>query len=110
MPSTTHRSEDINNYLGSVSLSPIDLAESSFETEDAISYDPSKLHSFCPEKKVMNKAVVKMLKKITDLSNSNLLRDANGLLSKKRTSDNNSIESIGKTKKRLPNNKFKVSY
>ena len=63
LPSTTHRSEDINRYFGSVSLSPIDLAESSFEIEDAISYDPSKLHSFCPEKKVINKTVVKMLKK-----------------------------------------------
>ena len=64
---------------------------------------------FCSVKKVMTKAVVEMLEKKADLSNSNPIRSANGLLSKKRTSDN-SIGWIGRTKNRLLDNKFKISY
>ena len=63
LPSTNDRSENINRYLGSVNLSPIDIAESSFETEDAINFDPSKLDTFCPEKKVITEADVQMSKK-----------------------------------------------
>ena len=63
LPSTTDHSENINRYLRSVNLLPIDIAESSFETEDAISFDPAKLNTLCPEKKAMTKAVVKMLKR-----------------------------------------------
>ena len=110
MPSTTDRIKDINRYLGSVNLLPIEIAKSSFETEDTISFDPSKLNTFCPEKKVMTEADVKILEKTTDLSNSNLIRNANGLLSKKRTSEDNSIEWIGKRKKKIPDNKYKMSY
>ena len=65
---------------------------------------------FCSVEKVMTKAVVEMLEKKADLSNSNPIRSANGLLSKKRTSDNNSIGWIGRTKNRLSDNKFKISY
>ena len=57
----------------------------------------------------MTKAVVEMLEKKADLSNSNPIRSANGLLSKKITSDN-SIGWIGRTKNRLLDNKFKISY
>ena len=64
---------------------------------------------FCSVKKVMTKAVVEMLEKKADLSNSNPIRSANGLLSKKITSDN-SIGWTGRTKNRLLDNKFKISY
>ena len=94
--------------MGSVNLSPIDINENSFETENNISFDPSKLDIYCPEKQVMSEAVVKMLKKITDLSNSNLLRNANSLLSKILPDVN--VEWVGKMKKRLPDNKYKISY
>ena len=56
----------------------------------------------------MTEAVVKMLRKITDLSNSNLIRNANGLLSKKLPDAD--VEWVGKLKKRLPDNKYKMSY
>ena len=56
----------------------------------------------------MIEAVVKLLRKITDLSNSNLIRNANGLLSMKSPDVN--VEWVGKMKKRLPDNKCKMSY
>lgn len=48
----------------------------------------------------MTEAVAKMLKKSTDLSDSNLVRNVNGLWSKKSFSDEDSIEWIGKTKQK----------
>ena len=90
--------------MGSVNLSPIDINESSFEAENNVSFDPSKPDIYCPEKQVMTEAVVKMLRKITDLSNSNLTRNANGLLSKKLPDVD--VEWVGKLKKRLPDNKY----
>ena len=66
VPSTTDRSEEVNRYLGSVNLSPIDTTKSAFETENNVSFDPSKLDIYSLEKEVKSKAVVKMLKKITE--------------------------------------------
>ena len=94
LPSTTNRSEEINRYLGSVNLSLIDIPVNTFETKENVSFDPSKLDFACPEKEVMSRAVVKMLKKIVDMSNANLLKNADGLLSKK--SVDVSVEWIGK--------------
>ena len=51
LPPTTDRVEDINIYMGSVNLLPIEIVESSFETEENVSFDPSKLDTSCPEKK-----------------------------------------------------------
>ena len=56
----------------------------------------------------MTGAVVKMLKKIADMSNANLLKNTDGLLSKK--SADVSVEWIGKNKSRLPQNRYKMSY
>ena len=41
-----------------------------------VPFDPSKPDIDCPEKDVMTQAVVRMLKKITNLSNSNLIKNA----------------------------------
>lgn len=62
-------SVEISGHLGSVNLSPIDIPENSFETDSNISFNPSKLDIDCQEKKIMSMAVVKMLRKISDLSN-----------------------------------------
>ena len=56
----------------------------------------------------MTEAVLKMLKKIADFSNSNIVKNTCGLLFKK--SSEMEVEWIGKSKTRLPNNKYKVSY
>ena len=56
----------------------------------------------------MNRAVVKMLKKIVNMSNGNLLKNADGLLSKKGVDV--SVEWIGKKQEWLPQNRCKMSY
>ena len=56
----------------------------------------------------MTEAVLKMLKKIVDISNSSIVKNADGLLSKRPPEME--MEWIGKSKIRLPNNKYKVSY
>ena len=55
------------------------------------------------KKKKFTKAVVKMLKKIIDISNSNLIKNADGLLSTRSVDEE--VEWIGKDKKRLPENR-----
>ena len=49
-----------------------------------------------------------MLRKIADISNSCIVKNVDGLLSKKPTEME--VEWIGKLKKRFPTNKYKVSY
>ena len=108
LPSTTDRSEKINRHLGSVNISPIDVPENTFETENNVALDPSKLDMNCPEKEVMTQAVVRILQKITDFPNSNLIQNADGLLSRK--SKNVDVEWFGQLKQRLSPNKYKTSY
>lgn len=85
MQSTTDRSKKINSHLGFVNVSPTDILEKRFETENNISFDPLKLDVNCPQKEIMSKAVIKILKKISDLSNTNLIKNADVLLSKKKS-------------------------
>ena len=49
-----------------------------------------------------------MLKKIIDISNANLIKNADGLLSK--LSVNEEVEWVSKDKKRLPDGIYKISY
>ena len=83
LPSATDRVEDINQYVESVRLSPIDMLEKTFVVEENISFDALKLDFECPEKEKIAKAVVKMLKKNHRCVNANLVKKADSLLSKK---------------------------
>ena len=56
----------------------------------------------------MTQAVVKVLKKVVDLSNLNVIKNTNGLLAKRTVE--HEVEWIGKDKKRLPDNRYKMSY
>ena len=56
----------------------------------------------------MSKAVVKMLQRISDLPNASVIKNADGLLSKKI--NNSEVEWVGKMKQRFPQNKYKMSY
>ena len=94
--------------MGSVNLSPIDVPENTFETENNVALDPSKLDMNCPEKEVMTQAAVRILQKITDFPNSNLIQNADGLLSRKST--NVDVEWFGQLKQRLSPKKYKTSY
>ena len=96
--------------MGFVNLSPIDIAENSFDVQEGVSFDPSKLDVSCPEKTGITEAIVKKLKEITDLSNANFVHNVNGLLSKRKPSDEENIEWIGSTKTRFSENKFKTMY
>ena len=100
--------EDINRHRGSINLLPIDIPEKTFEVEDNVQFDPLKLDYDCPEKEKITKAVVKMLKKITEISNSNLVKNAYGLLSKRNVDEE--VEWIADNTKRLPEGRLKMSY
>ena len=66
--------------MGSVNFTPIVIPENTFEVEDNVQFSPSKLDYEGKEKEKNTKAMVKMLKKIIDISNSNLTKNADGLL------------------------------
>ena len=55
--------------MRSVNLSPINIAENSFDVQKGVSFDPSKLDVSCPEKTTITEAIIKTLKEITGLSN-----------------------------------------
>ena len=57
--------------------------QNTFETVESVSFGPCKLDFACPEKEVTSGAVVKMLRKIADMSNANLVKKVDGLFSKK---------------------------
>ena len=57
------------------------------------------------KKKSMTNAVLKMLRKIVDISNSSIVKNADSLLSRKPTEME--VEWVGKSKRKI---KYKVSY
>ena len=106
LPSTTDTVEEINRHMGSVNLYPIDMPYNSFEVNENVNFDPSKLDYENPNKAKMTEAVVKALKKVVDISNSNLVKNADGLLSKRPVY--NDIEWIRPQKKHLSENRYKM--
>ena len=81
LPSTTDRIEDINRYIGSVNVSPIDIDISDFGPNS----DPSRLDYARPQKEGTRESVLKVLKKVVNLSNQNLQHNTDGLLAKKNS-------------------------
>lgn len=81
----------------SVNLLPIDISKDSFEVQVGIKFDPSKLDYENPDKEKISKAVAKMLKKVIELYNANLVKNADGMLA--NMSVDNNIEWVGKAKK-----------
>ena len=86
LPSTTDRVEDINQYKGSVNLSPTDIDISDFGQN----FNPSKLDYDNPESQGIRESVLNILRKIVDLCNQNFRRNADGSLARK-DHDNNSL-------------------
>ena len=78
-----YRFEEINHQLGSVNLYPTDIPYNSFEIDEKVILEPSKLKHNNPDKAKITEAVIKMLEKMTELSNVNLVKNADGLLSKR---------------------------
>ena len=75
------------------------MTKNAFETEN-VSFDPLKLDIYSLEKEVKSRAVIKMLKKITE--------NADDLLSQK--SVDFKVDWIGTSIQRLPQNKYKMFY
>ena len=100
--SITGRSEDINKYLNNVSIFPVDITQSQLNGWAGTNFDLSKLDFFDLEKNTMADAVVKCLKHMNKIPNSNLVRNADGLLSRREVEV--PIDRVGEYKE-----KFKVS-
>ena len=81
LPPITYRSKEINKYLNNVSISPIDLSQQQLNMWAGSSFDPSKLDLYGPDEKLITNVVEECLRHINDVSNSNTVRNADGLLS-----------------------------
>ena len=92
----TDRNKTINQHLNSINLTPIDIPEKLFEVDGNFAFDLQNLILRVTKKKKTN-AVLKMLRKIADISNSCIVKNFDGLLSKKTTEME--VEWIGKLKK-----------
>ena len=108
LPAVTDRSEEINQYLNNISISPIDITQEQLDNWSGSKFDPPKLDLFCLEKNTMSDAVAKCLKDINNVSNSNIVRNANGLLSRNEVEV--PVDWIGSNKQRIIPEKFKVLY
>ena len=103
LSSTTDRIETINRYLNLVNLMPIDIDPSKFGED----FDPSTLDFENADREKNRESVLKVLRKIVDLSNSNLQKNADGLLATK-PHINKDILWVGG--KRVPEDQFALSY
>ena len=72
------------------------------------SFDPSKLDLYGPDKKLMTNVAEECLRHINGVSNSDIVRSADVLLSRREV--NVSVDWVGEKGKRLVLEQFKVSY
>ena len=100
--------EEINQYLNNVSISLIDISQEQLNTWAGTTFDPSKLNLFNLEKNTVSDSVVKCLKYINDISNSNIVKNAGEVRSRREVDV--PIDWMSKNKQRVPPRKFKVSY
>ena len=56
----------------------------------------------------MREAVLKVLKKVIELSSANIIKNADGLMATKRI--NQDVEWVGETGKHVPENRYTLSY
>ena len=103
LPSTTDRIKDINKYMNSVNLMPIDIDPSEFGKD----FDPSTLDFKNKDREKNRESLLKVLRKIADLSNSSLQKNADGLLATK-PHRNQDILWVGG--KRVPEDQFALSH
>ena len=107
LPSITDRSEDINQYLNNVSISLVVVMQSQLNNWAGPKFDPSRFDLFGLEKNRMADAVAKSLKHINNISNSNIVQNAD-LLSRKEVEV--PVDWTGENKKSVPPQKCKVDY
>ena len=108
-PSVTDRSEEINQYLKNESITPIDIELKKLnESADNGQFDSSHLDFSSVKKEVSIATVVKCLKHICQVSNSNMVSNADGLLSSRAVET--PVDWISESKVRVPPQKYKISY
>ena len=95
--------EDINQYMGSVNLSPIDIDISDFGRK----FNPSRRDYDNPEREGIRETVLNVLRKVVDLCNQNFRRNADGFLARKRHGNNCLLWPGGK---RVQDDRFALSY
>ena len=76
---TLHHGPQINRYMNSVNLIPIDIDPSEFGEN----FDPLKIDFESEDRQKTREFVLKVLRKIVDLSNSSLQKNADELLATK---------------------------
>ena len=102
--SITDRCKEINQHMKYVNIHHFDLNEKEFGD----GFQSNLLDFTCDKKKQMTDSVVGVLKKIAKISNTDLVKNANGLWTN-RPADSE-VEWVDKNRSRIPKNKFKVSY
>ena len=109
LTSVTARSEEINQYLTNVSITPIGIKQNQLNvwTQNGV-FNQAKLDLYGEGKKVMTEAVLNCRKHTCNISNSNFVRNADGLLCRRK--EDVPVDWIGESKVRAPPQKFKVSY
>ena len=108
LPSIIDRSEEINRYLNNISISSIDITQQQLNVWAETPFHPKKPDNYGIEKNTMTDAVIKSLKHMNDISNSNIVRNADELLLRKEFAA--LVAWIGEHKQRLLPQKFKVFY
>ena len=109
LPSITDRSEEINQHFQNVSITPTDIKQKQLNVwADNTSFDPSNLGSLGLEKKISTGSVMKCLKHLHNISSSNIVRNADGLLSRRR--EDLPVDWICDNKLRVPPQKCKICY
>ena len=83
LPSITDGSAEINQYLKNVSITPFDLTQKQLDVWSGSTFVLSKLEMSDLETPKMKQAVGKALEHIAAVSNTNLVRNADGLLCRK---------------------------
>ena len=78
------RLEDVSKYLNNVSIKTLDITQADFKqwTESGLGLEPQYLELFGEKKKIMRECVVSVLKHMVQISNSNLLRNADDSLAR----------------------------
>ena len=108
LPSITDRSEDINQYLKNVSISPIDITQKQFDDWAGCEFNPENLDLFGPDKSIMSGSVIQCLRHINDITSSNLLRNAHAFLFQKKVEV--PVDWTGDSEKRVTPSHFKAAY
>ena len=105
LPLITDRSEEINQYLNNLTISPVDIKKVELDKWAGQQFDPLRLDLYGDQKKVMTECIVEALKHICRISNSNIVQNADGLLSRRQ--EEIPVDWIGEIKTRIPSQKFK---